>query len=116
MTPQDLIARVCKARGVCISKLRSKNRCASVVRARQEAMFLLREYSCMSYPEIGRLLSRDHSTVMYGVVSIGGETIGNPDYGDELRIMAGVSFARALLDAAAAMGTTDEAAAKAVAP
>lgn len=85
MIPEDMISRVAVARGVTVAQLRSKSRVASIAHARHEAMFVLRHATELSFPEIGRLLGgRDHSTVMYGVARIGGETIERPSYGEEL--------------------------------
>lgn len=103
MTPSDVLARVCKARGVALTTLKSKNRHASVVRARQEAMYLLRTHTPLSYPEIGRLLNRDHTTCMYGAEMVGFDAMEDADYGDELAaIVRPMTFARALNEEARA--------------
>ena len=48
--------------------LRSKGRRQELVVARQVAMYLIREMTSHSYPEIGQFFGgRDHSTVMYAV-------------------------------------------------
>jgi chromosomal replication initiator protein len=53
------------------SKLQSKGRRRELVVARQVAMYLIRELTPHSYPEIGQFFSgRDHSTIMYGVQKI----------------------------------------------
>ena len=52
-------------------KLQSKGRRRELVVARQVAMYLIRELTPHSYPEIGQFFSgRDHSTVMYAVQKI----------------------------------------------
>lgn len=38
-----------------------------IVNARHEAMYLLRNKFRLSYPRIGAIMGRDHSTVMHGV-------------------------------------------------
>ena len=43
----------------------SKSRKANIVRPRQLAMYISRELTDHSLPEIGRAFSRDHSTVMH---------------------------------------------------
>lgn len=103
MTPADLVLRVCRARGVSLTTLKSKNRHASVVRARQEAMYLLRTHAALSYPEIGRLLNRDHTTCMYGVEVVEFCVHADDDYRDELAaIVRPMTFARALNEQAVA--------------
>ena len=56
-------------------KLKSKGRRRELVVARQVAMYLIRELTPHSYPEIGQFFSgRDHSTVMYAVQKIEEQT------------------------------------------
>lgn len=49
-----------------LADLQAPDRRAAVSAARHELMWRLRQAG-WSYPKIGRLLHRDHSTVMYGV-------------------------------------------------
>ncbi len=57
------------------SKIQSKGRRRELVVARQVAMYLIRELTPHSYPEIGQFFSgRDHSTVMYAVQKIQEQT------------------------------------------
>jgi chromosomal replication initiator protein len=56
---------------VAVDDLRSKGRRQELVIARQVAMYLTREMTNHSYPEIGQFFGgRDHSTVMYAVQKI----------------------------------------------
>ena len=50
--------------GVTIEQLLSNSREYRVVRARQAACWLLRGYG-LSFPRIGAIVSRDHTTVMH---------------------------------------------------
>lgn len=59
----DEVARVY---GVTIGKLIEKNKHPSLVRARWVAMLAL-HFGGLSYPEIGRRLGRDHTTVLHGL-------------------------------------------------
>ena len=43
------------------------------------AMYVAHEYTASSYPEIGRALSRDHTTVMHGVRKIARLIADEPD-------------------------------------
>ncbi len=54
--------------GVTYSDLKSTRRTAKIVRARQMAMYVARETTPKSLPEIGRLFgNRDHTTVLHAV-------------------------------------------------
>jgi chromosomal replication initiator protein len=56
---------------VAVDDLRSKGRRQELVIARQVAMYLIREMTNHSYPEIGQFFGgRDHSTVMYAVQKV----------------------------------------------
>jgi chromosomal replication initiator protein len=56
---------------VAVDDLRSKGRRQELVLARQVAMYLIREMTDHSYPEIGQFFGgRDHSTVMYAVQKV----------------------------------------------
>lgn len=55
-----------------VADLKSPRRTATIVRARQIAMYLAKELTCISYPEIGRKFGgRDHTTVMHAHRKIG---------------------------------------------
>ncbi len=51
--------------GVHRSLILSRRRTAPIARARHELCVELRTHHRLSYPEIGYLLDRDHTTVMY---------------------------------------------------
>lgn len=57
--------------------LTSKSRKANIVRPRQLAMYIARELTDHSLPEIGRAFFRDHSTVMHSCQKIQEELEGN---------------------------------------
>lgn len=65
MKTLDIQLVVSEFYSVPMDSLHSKTRFATEVRARHVAMYLVRERCRMSYPEIGRLFGRDHSTVLY---------------------------------------------------
>lgn len=48
-----------------ISELKSKSRKANIVNARQIAMYLLRKLMRLSFPSIGKIFNRDHTTAIY---------------------------------------------------
>lgn len=72
-TPRVMaIAEVCSAHyGVELADVLSARRTARLARARQVTMFLARQMTPKSLPEIGRILGgRDHTTVLHGARKI----------------------------------------------
>lgn len=69
--PDDIVKHVCEYYGIKITQLKGPKREASLVKARQVCMFLLKKELNMTFMEIGNLLGgRDHTTIMYGVEKI----------------------------------------------
>lgn len=66
MSPVQLLVALAREFGVAVDDLRVPDRQQSIAAMRCIAMATLREHTRMSYPEIGRLLLRDHTTVMSG--------------------------------------------------
>lgn len=67
LTPDQIIRVVAKVYGVDEERLLSKQRSRDVSLPRQVAMYLIREETSASLPQIGEALGgRDHTTVMYG--------------------------------------------------
>ncbi len=68
----DMIqSEVCRAFGLSMSDLKGDKRSQSIVYPRQMAMYLCRELTDSSLPQIGRKFGgRDHSTVLYAVNKI----------------------------------------------
>lgn len=68
---EDIIKSVCIYYNVKSTQLKGPKRDAGLVRARQVAMYLLKERLSLTQAEIGNLLGgRDHTTIMYGVDKI----------------------------------------------
>lgn len=62
----DIVKATADAASVSIPHLLGQNRCRKLSKYRQVAMYLLATLKPeMSYPSIGRLLKRDHTTVMF---------------------------------------------------
>ncbi|OGN17044.1 MAG: hypothetical protein A3C88_02495 [Candidatus Yanofskybacteria bacterium RIFCSPHIGHO2_02_FULL_50_12] len=66
LTAEGILTTVCQAYQVTLDELISRNRKATYSSPRQVAMYLLRTDLQMSFPEIGRMLKRDHSNIMHG--------------------------------------------------
>ncbi len=69
LTVAQISAATCGYMGVDPSELHEPGRTAPVVFARQITWYLCRRYvrPTPSYPELGRMFYRDHSTVLHGV-------------------------------------------------
>ncbi|MEW6338241.1 MAG: chromosomal replication initiator protein DnaA [Acidobacteriota bacterium] len=77
-SPADVVRFVAHHYGVKVSDLKGRDNRRSVAFPRQVAMYLIREVLDLSYPEIGKLFSKHHSTVMYSVEQIGEQRRSNP--------------------------------------
>jgi chromosomal replication initiator protein len=69
-TPNALLTAVARYFDVGVDELKGRSRNKQVVVPRQIAMYLLREDARMSTPEVGRLLNRDHTTVLHALKQI----------------------------------------------
>jgi chromosomal replication initiator protein len=70
VTPNAILTAVSRYFGVSIEDLKSKARHKQIVTPRQIAMYLLCEDAHLSTPEAGRLLHRDHTTVLHGMKQV----------------------------------------------
>lgn len=65
-TLAEIIGAVANFYGVKPEQLKGRHRTKEIVGPRQMAMYLAREETNASLPQIGKALSRDHTTVLYG--------------------------------------------------
>ena len=71
-----------------IADMYSKKRPASIARPRQIAMYLAKELTQKSLPEIGELFGgRDHTTVLHAVRKIGGERLQMTELNQQLHVL-----------------------------
>ncbi len=71
ITPQDIMKVVAAHYGLKVADVKSKSNARTIAFPRQVAMYLCKELTDLSYPEIGRLFNdKHHSTVMYSVDKI----------------------------------------------
>ena len=71
-----------------VADMYSKKRPASIARPRQIAMFLAKELTQKSLPEIGELFGgRDHTTVLHAVRKIGAERLQNNELNQQLHVL-----------------------------
>jgi chromosomal replication initiator protein len=73
ITPQLILEETAKQFGFTVDDVTSKHRQRPLVTARQIAMYVMRELTDLSYPNIAREFGgRDHTTVIHAVDKIGG--------------------------------------------
>lgn len=70
VTFDGIVAVVCERFGLRPSDLASRRRSRHIVLPRHVAMYLCRRLLNASFPHLGELFQRDHSTVIHGVASI----------------------------------------------
>lgn len=82
---EDILRIVSRHFGVSKSDLLSQRRHRSVVWPRQIGMYLAKQLTQRSLPEIGRRFgNRDHTTVLHAIRKIEGELTDNPRLKDEI--------------------------------
>lgn len=67
---EKILEDVCDYYDVSMECIKSKDRFQNLVDARQVYCYLCRSYTVASLSEIGNLINRDHSTVVWGVNKI----------------------------------------------
>jgi chromosomal replication initiator protein len=71
-----------------VADMYSKRRPSAIALPRQVAMYLAKELTQKSLPEIGELFGgRDHTTVLHAVRKIGGERTKNPEMNHALHVL-----------------------------
>lgn len=66
----EVLHFVARATGISIEEITGRSRSKTNACARHVAAYVLREHRHMSYPEIGKVLDRDHTTVMHSIESM----------------------------------------------
>ena len=79
-SPSDIIRFVAQHYGIRVADLKGRSNRRSIALPRQVAMYLIREILELSFPEIGKIFSKHHSTVMYAVDSVQKMRQSNPDF------------------------------------
>lgn len=65
--PEQIIAQVAATTGISADRITGPSREAEVVKARDQVIFILFYGECMTTTEIGRILNRDHSSIVASV-------------------------------------------------
>lgn len=82
----DIVRCACIFYNIKPTQLKGPKRDASLVRARQVTMYLLKKELGLSYVEIGNVLGgRDHTTIMYGVEKVENMLENKPAFSEEIR-------------------------------
>ena len=79
-SPADIIRFVAQHYGIRVADLKGRSNRRSIALPRQVSMFLIRDILELSFPEIGRIFSKHHSTVMYAVDNVQKMRQSNPDF------------------------------------
>ncbi len=64
--------------GVSKEEIKGKNRVKRISWARQVSIYLIREITELSFPDIGEIVDKDHSSVMYAYDQVGKKITSNP--------------------------------------
>jgi chromosomal replication initiator protein len=73
VTPSAILLAVGRYYGINADHLKGRSRQKHIVVPRQISMYLLREDAHLSTPDIGRLLDRDHTTVLHALKQVVGD-------------------------------------------
>ncbi len=79
-SPSDIIRFVAQHYGIRVADLKGRSNRRSIALPRQVAMYLIRDILELSFPEIGKIFSKHHSTVMYAVDNVQKMRLSNPDF------------------------------------
>jgi chromosomal replication initiator protein len=81
VTPQEILRVVATHYGQTVTNLKSKSNAQTVAFPRQVAMYICKQITDLSYPEIGRVFNnKHHSTVMYSVEKIDDKLQNDPQF------------------------------------
>jgi chromosomal replication initiator protein len=80
VTYDAIVGAVCERFGLRPADLASRRRSRHVALPRQVAMYLCRRMLNASFPHLGELFQRDHSTVIHGVTTIEHRVKDDPSF------------------------------------
>jgi len=87
ITPELIIETVSNYYGIKSEDIISKRRNSEFVIPRQVCMYLCREMTTCSLSKIGKILEKDHSTVMHGIEKIEKGVVDNPEISNAVQII-----------------------------
>jgi chromosomal replication initiator protein len=83
----DILNATCEHFMIKLSDLKSARRDRSIARPRQIAMYLAKEMTTKSLPEIGAAFGRDHTTIMHAVKQISSLINTDPTVAEHVRFL-----------------------------
>lgn len=87
ITPEFIIQIVCNKFDVTPEEIKSSKRNSYINEPRQIIMYLCRKYTGISLVELGKLLGRDHSTIISGVDKIVNKMNEEPEFKDTIKLL-----------------------------
>ena len=88
VTIEEIQKRVAEHYNVRLSEMHSARRARAVARPRQVAMYLAKQLTSRSLPEIGRKFGgRDHTTVMHAVRKIDELRVGDNEFAEDVELL-----------------------------
>ena len=84
-SPEAIIEETGKCYGIDVSEIMSTSRTKEVAMARQVAMYIIRQLTKLSLPEIGRVFGRDHTTVIHSLEKVEGLIKENREVAENIR-------------------------------
>ena len=87
VTIDDIQKRVAAHFDIRIDDMRSKRKAIAIARPRQVAMYLAKQLTSRSLPEIGRKFGRDHSTVSHAVRKVEELRGGDPGFDEDVELL-----------------------------
>ncbi len=71
ITPEQIIENVARYHNVTVEQIKGKKKDAPVVKPRQQAMYLIRELTQLSLPDIGNAMGgKNHTTVLHSIKKV----------------------------------------------
>lgn len=87
ITPEFIIHIVCNKFDVTPEEIKSSKRNSYINEPRQIIMYLCRKYTGISLVELGKLLGRDHSTIISGVDKIVNKMNEEPEFKNTIKVL-----------------------------
>lgn len=88
VTIEEIQKKVAEHFNIRVADMHSARRARSVARPRQIAMYLSKQLTSRSLPEIGRKFGgRDHTTVMHAVKKVGELTQSDQDFNEDVELL-----------------------------
>ena len=87
ITIEEIQKRVAEHFEIRFADMHSPRRARAVARPRQIAMYLAKQLTSRSLPEIGRRFSRDHTTVMHAVKKVEALCQADPAFAEDVELL-----------------------------